>query len=46
VTNAHSGNLSHLPHHLLIDAKPIHIDTKSLILPISQMGQQPHQDKK
>lgn len=46
VTNAHSGNLSHLPHHLLIDAKPIHIDTKSLILPISGMGQQPHQDKK
>ena len=46
VTNAHSGNLSHLPHHLLIDAKPIQIDTKSLILPISEMGQQPHQDKK
>lgn len=40
VTNPH--NLAHLPHHLLIDAKPIHIDTK-LLLPTSLHQ---HEDKK
>jgi len=42
VTNPQSTNLAHLPHHLLIDAKPIHIDTK-ILLPTSL---QPHEDKK
>lgn len=41
VTNPHATNLTHLPQHLLIDAKPIQIDTK-LILP----NLNPEQDKK
>ena len=32
LANHHATNLSHLPQHLLLDAKPIQIDTK-LILP-------------
>ena len=44
VPNPHA-NLTHLPQHLLIDAKPIHIDTK-LILPHQQNLHPPHDDKK
>ena len=46
VTNSHSVvNLAHLPQSLLVDTKPIHIDTK-LLLPSSAIIQQQHQDKK